>query len=412
MTTFIQLHLLTAYPASNLNRDDTGSPKTLKFGGVERLRVSSQSLKRAIRTSDLFASAIGEAVGLSARSFKEAAGTSLAARSKTFPALIQAEVAKLNQDLAVDPTGLAEKVRAALAKVKGTGGGSEDEEDDEEDTKSSKKGGLKKTKGKLAFGSIDPKSEYGLSTREAVQLGPEEYSRLIEIAKSIAKGRDVDPKQYSVLVEKPKAVDIAMFGRMLADAPKYNVEAAVQVAHAFTTHRVTIEDDYYTAVDDLKNADREEDRGAGFIGIQEYGAGLFYLYVCIDADLLVGNLSKDKALAKKAVAAFIEAAAKVSPKGKQNSYASRGRASYVMGEAGPEAPRTLAAAFMRPVTPEGADGDMARASITKLETLREQFAKAYGDAPGKLQIMDVTKGEGTLAAVIRLAEEAIDGVAA
>lgn len=408
MTTFIQLHFLTAYPASNLNRDDTGSPKTVKFGGADRLRVSSQSLKRAIRTSDLFSAQVGLALGLETPIFSTATGKSLAARSRTFPNVVMEKILAVNPDLSGDIPALGEKIRAALAKTKGS---DQDAEDDEEGSGKSKKGG-KKAKGKLSIGSVDSKSDNGLLTNEAVQLAPEEIDRLNQIARKIAAGEEIDPKDTLVLVEKPKAVDIAMFGRMLADNPAYNVEAAVQVAHAFTTHRVTIEDDYYTAVDDLKNADRTEDRGAGFIGIQEFGAGLFYTYVCIDADLLVGNLSGDKALAKAAMAAFIEAAAKVSPKGKQNSYASRARASYIMGECGPEAPRTLASAFMKPVVADGADADIATLSIWRIETLRKQFASAYGDAPKGLAIMNVEAGNGTLADIIKLATEAIDGAGA
>jgi CRISPR system Cascade subunit CasC len=410
MTTFIQLHFLTPYPASNLNRDDTGSPKTVKFGGADRLRVSSQSLKRAIRTSDLFSAQVGLALGLETPMFSIGAGKSLAARSRTFPSLILDRILEINPKLSGDIPALSDKIRAALAKTKAKGGADQDDKDDDEVAKSEKGG--KKAKGKLSIGSVDAKSEHGLLTNEAIQLAPEEIDRLNRIAESIAANDDVDPRVALVLVEKPKAVDIAMFGRMLADNPGFNVEAAVQVAHAFTTHRVTIEDDYYTAVDDLKNADRTEDRGAGFIGIQEFGAGLFYTYVCIDADLLVGNLSGDKTLAKAATAAFIEAAAKVSPKGKQNSYASRSRAIYVMGEAGPEAPRTLASAFMKPVAPDSADADIAALSIWRLETLREQFHTAYADAPKGLAIMNVAKEEGTLAGIIKLATEAIDGVGA
>ena len=358
MTTFIQLHLLTPYPASNLNRDDTGSPKTVKFGGADRLRVSSQSLKRAIRTSDLFADAVGANRGTRSQIFARALVEELKQRGLDEKAAIERARSAIEVD--------------ALGKLK----------------------------------------KDAAETEQLVHLGPDELERLAALAGALAEGKELDKKATLVLVEKPKAVDIAMFGRMLADNPGYNVEAAVQVAHAFTTHRVTIEDDYYTAVDDLKNADRTEDRGAGFIGIQEFGAGLFYTYVCIDADLLVGNLSGDKALAKAAAAAFIEAAAKVSPKGKQNSYASRSRAIYVMGEAGPEAPRTLASAFMKPVVADSADADIVALSIWRIETLRKQFASAYGDAPEQLKVMDVAKGEGTLADVIKLATEAIDGVGA
>src|SRR5208283_2583322 len=95
----------------------------------------------------------------------------------------------------------------------------------------------------------------------------------------------------AVLQTADGAVDIAMFGRMLADNPDFNRDASVQVAHAFTTNPVEIEDDYYTAVDDLKKP--AEDAGAGFVGEAGFGAGVYYLYVCVDRELLVKNLGGD-----------------------------------------------------------------------------------------------------------------------
>ena len=136
-----------------------------------------------------------------------------------------------------------------------------------------------------------------------------------------------------------------MFGRMLADNADFNREAAVQVAHAYTTHRVAVEDDFYTAVDDLKT--KAEDAGAGFVGELGFGSGLFYLYVCIDTDLLVANLGGNDGLAaKSAVAALTEALATVSPGGKQASFASRSRAAYLLVEKGDQQPRTFAGAFV------------------------------------------------------------------
>ena len=137
-----------------------------------------------------------------------------------------------------------------------------------------------------------------------------------------------------------------MFGRMLADNADFNREAAVQVAHAYTTHRVTVEDDFYTAVDDLKT--KAEDAGAGFVGELGFGSGLFYLYVCIDTDLLVANLGGNDGVAKSAVAALTEALATVSPGGKQASFASRARAEYLLVEKGSQQPRTLGSAFAKP----------------------------------------------------------------
>lgn len=98
-----------------------------------------------------------------------------------------------------------------------------------------------------------------------------------------------------VLRRADGAVDIAMFGRMLADDPAFNRDAAVQVGHAITTHRVLAEDDWFSAVDDLKT--RDEDMGAGHLGEAGFGSGVYYLYACINADLLIENLAGDKDLA-------------------------------------------------------------------------------------------------------------------
>ena len=186
-----------------------------------------------------------------------------------------------------------------------------------------------------------------------------------------------------------------MFGRMLADAPKFNREAAVQVAHAFTTHRANAEDDYYTAVDDLKSRD-EPDVGAGFVGVQEFGAGVFYSYICIDRALLLENLNGDRAVRDSALAALVEAAATVAPKGKQASFASRARAVYVLAEKGSAQPRSLAAAFLKPV---GGD-DQAGTSVLALEHFRDRLDAAYGPCADERCTMDLTKDGGSTLAEI------------
>jgi CRISPR system Cascade subunit CasC len=331
MSRFIQLHLLTAYPAANLNRDDTGRPKTLTFGGAERLRVSSQSLKRAFRTSSVFTEGLPGALGKRSQDFMRALVSALEGRG----------------------LDAVEAVARAEALI-------------EHD----KLGKVKKGKGQ---------------TEQLVHLGPDELATIESLADRLASGTALDEKAMLILKDKPRAADIAMFGRMLADNSGFNVDAAVQVAHAFTTHRVSVEDDYYTAVDDLKNADPDQDRGAGFIGVQEYGAGLFYLYICINADLLVENLSGDAALCADTVEAMIRAAATVSPTGKQNAFASRAKASYLLIEIGEETPRTLAAAFQHAVGSRRNEEDQIEASITRIRDLRAGFAKAYDER------FDVTK---------------------
>ena len=137
---------------------------------------------------------------------------------------------------------------------------------------------------------------------------------------------------------------------MMAAAPDFNVEAAAQVAHAITVHRTEVEDDFFSAVDDLNRG--EDDRGAGHLGEAEFAAGLFYLYLCIDRDLLLRNLGGDQPLAMRTLRALLEAVVKVPPSGKQASFASRAYASYVLAEKGRMQPRSLAVAYLKPVAGE------------------------------------------------------------
>ena len=316
MSHFIQLHLLTAYPPANLNRDDLGRPKTAIMGGAKRLRVSSQSLKRTWRTSDLFTAALADHCGT---------------RTKRLGPNIEKYLLE---------HGVKEKdARAWAAEIAGV------------------------------FGEV-PKGD--VATRQLVHVGPEEQAAVGALVDALAsEKRGPNKEELDLLRYKPAAVDIALFGRMLAAAPRFNVEAACQVAHAITVHAAEVEDDYFTAVDDLNPGD--EDRGAGHIGETGFGAGLFYSYICIDRNQLVDNLRGDEALADRAIAALAEAAIKTSPKGKQNSFGSRAHASYVLAEKGDQQPRALSVAFLRPV----AGQDQADDAIARLEAQVRAFDSAY-----------------------------------
>jgi CRISPR system Cascade subunit CasC len=363
MTTFLQLHLLTAYPASNLNRDDTGRPKTVVFGGKSRLRVSSQSLKRAWRTSQIFEQRLGEHVGKRTQRL----GESILAR------LVKGG---MDAEKALDVT------RAIAARF-----GKLNEKKDKKDGKDEGKNPAYIKQ--LAF------------------IAPEEERAAYVLADKALGGADISKEEIDgLLLKSDTAVDIAMFGRMLADAPAFNREAAVQVAHAMTTHGVDVEDDYYVAVDDLqKSEEHGDDVGTSFIGVQEYGSGLFYLYACIDVDGLVKNLGGNVELARDGVASLIEAAATVSPKGKQNSYGSRARASYVLVERGTQQPRTLAAAFLKPV----AGTDVLTESIQRLDVFRASLDAVYGaNADASTMFRASPDGaEGSLAQVLSFANEAV-----
>jgi len=312
------------------------------MGGAERLRVSSQSLKRAFRTSEVFTARLDGHVGK---------------RSKLFgPQLYERLVAG----------GMAEDQATKVAKIHAA-----------------------------QFGKVkkDAAAQPG-ETEQLVHISPRERAALDALADRLLADEKVEAADGVVLTKSHAAVDIAMFGRMLADAPKFNCDAAVQVAHAITTHRVIVEDDYFTAVDDL--GDRDEDRGAGHIGENEFAAGLFYLYVCINRDLLVTNLGGDETLAEAALAALVEAAATVSPSGKQNSFASRAYASYILAEYGPQQPRSLSVAFLDPV----AGDDYLARSIDALATTREAIDKAYGPCAERRAEMNVPKGAGSLDEIV------------
>jgi CRISPR system Cascade subunit CasC len=381
MTNFLQLHLLTAYAPSNLNRDDTGRPKTAEFGGTQRLRVSSQSLKRAWRTSQVFSSRFDGRMGQ---------------RTQRVGEIIFDHLREQGM-----PEESARETAIFIASAYG----------------------------KPAKGA----KENPLFTKQLAFLSPEEIERATMMAGRVLRGElpvpkakkgkkakeeqaeadedaDGDQKKHpwagELLMEVDHSPDIAMFGRMLADNPRFNREAAVQVAHALTTHRAAVEDDYYVAVDDRKNPADREDAGTSFIGVQEFGAGLFYLYLCVDCDLLTRNLGGDAMLAKETVAALIESAATVAPGGKQASFASRARASFGLAECGAQQPRSLAAAFLAPVGRKEADGNLVNASVSRLLGFRSNLDQVYGpctDASAQFQATP-EGASGSLAELLRFSE--------
>lgn len=350
MSRFIQLHALTAYPPANLNRDDTGRPKTALLGDALRLRVSSQSLKRAWRTSDLFEAAIGE--------------QHLGTRTK----LLGVELHQFLTEGGVADKQAREWARAIAGQF-----------------------------GKL---KADKKTDNDddLQIEQLAHLSPAERAAAEALARACAERQTAPTADELKLLARPRtAVDIAMFGRMLADTPAFNMEAAVQVAHAVSVHKVAVEDDYFSAVDDLNQG--LEDKGAGHIGERGYGAGLFYLYLCINRELLQQNLGGDAALAGQALQGLLHAVTQVAPTGMQNSFGSRARASYLLAEKGSQQPRSLVQAFLKPVKPYG-EQDMLALAVAALEQRRENFDRVYGACADARCHFDVERGEGSLAEVV------------
>ncbi|PUB10537.1 type I-E CRISPR-associated protein Cas7/Cse4/CasC [Yoonia sediminilitoris] len=342
MTTFLQFHVLTEYGPSNPNRDDQGRPKQANVGGAPRLRISSQSSKRAIRESSFFALDLKDHQGTRTKRLFEGLRDHLV-------------VGGAKQDAAV---AAAEQVAVIFGKLETP----------------DKKAPEKKIGTTLAF------------------ISPAEWSLAEELAEKVLSGEDL-PKDKDlkrlVLRKADGAIDIAMFGRMLADDADFNRDAAVQVSHAITTHTAVVEDDWYSAVDDLNKA---EDSGAGHLGESGFGSGIYYQYVCVNVDLLVENLAGNRELAAKGLEALARGVAMATPTGKQNSYANRPRAYYIRAEAGPQQPRDLTGAFFSPVKAQ----PWERTSVEALTKTAENIDRAYGKTYDRISVMDVRASIGSL----------------
>ncbi|GIW10800.1 MAG: type I-E CRISPR-associated protein Cas7/Cse4/CasC [Dehalococcoidia bacterium] len=344
----LELHILQNFAPSNLNRDDTGSPKYCEFGGYRRARISSQCIKRAIR-----------------RDFGQQGlvpPDQLALRSKRF-------VDRIGEELAAhtgQPLELAKGVvEAALATLNFT-----------------LAGGGEKTEYLLYFGQQEIER-----IREFAQ---QHWDRLVVSAVAgqqkdkQAKGgkKDTKDEETKLLANELKkhldggrAADLALFGRMLADLPERNIDAAAQVAHAISTHEVTTQFDYYTAVDDLKP---EETEGADMIGTVEFNSACYYRYANVDLDQLRSNLKNDWELAVNTVAAFVQASIEAIPTGKQNSFAAHNPPALIVALLRRRGSWSLANAFLKPVRP-GRDGDLVCASARALDEHWKELVDLYGD---------------------------------
>jgi CRISPR system Cascade subunit CasC len=342
---FVELHLLQSFAPSNLNRDDTGSPKDCEFGGVRRARISSQCLKRAVRTA-----------------MKD---------EQLLPPEALAERTKLVSDAITQrliARGHDEAQARAVAEVTLRGAGLDVE---------------------------DGKTEYllflGRGEIEALaRLCHEYWGQLTPLVSATTQvegpgrtrkqaGKDALPKEIAQAARDRlnggKAADLALFGRMLADLPTQNVEAASQVAHAISTHKVSVEFDFYTAVDDLQ---ARAETGAGMMGTVEFNSACYYRYANVDVDQLERNLDGDRELALKTLGAFMQASIDAIPTGKQNSMAAQNLPAFVLAVVRERGLWSLANAFEKPVRANG-DAGLVEQSIVALDAQWGKLARVYGE---------------------------------
>lgn len=191
--------------------------------------------------------------------------------------------------------------------------------------------------------------------------------------------KDIVAAMVKAYRDRVAAPDIALFGRMLASEPKLNLEAACQVAHAISTHRVSMEMDYFTAVDDVREAN--EETGAGHINTFGFNSSCFYRYARIDWQQLVDNLGGDKGLARRAVEGFLRASLIAVPSGKQNSTAPLNPASFILSVVRRDGMGwNLANAFEKPVTVQtGRNSSIVTESIAALDRYWGKLEAVYGN---------------------------------
>lgn len=362
MKTLIEIHAIQNYAPSNLNRDDTGAPKDAFFGGTRRARISSQCLKRSVR--EYFK-------GKRDEGFFNA--DELAVRTK-----------RLYQAIADD--------------LKGKRGQEE---------------AMAKAKIALSYVKLQPaedgKTQYllFLGQKEIAELAEtidKHWDAIIPISEETedkAKGKGKAKKAAASGAPKEvqekilshfnggKAVDVALFGRMLADMPEKNQNAACQVAHAISTHAVEREFDFYTAVDDLKP---EDTAGADMMGTVEFNSACFYRYAVVDWEKLVENLQSDSELARKGLRAFLEGFVIAEPTGKQNTFAAHNPPEFVaVSVRRNTAPRSLANAFETAIRVRKEES-LTKRSVEEMVKKANTLQAAYG-GEGQTLVLNLTQAD-------------------
>lgn len=332
---FLELHLLQNFALSNLNRDDTGAPKTCIFGGTRRARISSQCLKRAIRTY-----------------FRQ-------------HELVPSEL------LSYRTKWLRRELAARL-----TAGGMAGEKAGETAGKA-----LEMLELKLK----NDKTEYllMLGEREIAKLADlcQEHADTLLAADGGKRGKKEKADGLAQLflgaLNGGDALDIALFGRMIATHAEKNVDAAVQMAHAFSTHSVATEFDFFSAVDDLKQPDDEEGAGAGMLGTTLYNSSCYYRYANVDLRQLSANLSGNGTHVQTAIRSFLVGAVHAVPTGKRTNSAPQNLPALIMAVVRDHGLWSLANAFVKPVFARVQD-DLVQLSAEQLVRHWGELSRLYG----------------------------------
>jgi CRISPR system Cascade subunit CasC len=362
----VELHMIQNFAPSNLNRDEANTPKDCRFGGYRRARISSQCIKRSVRQHGAFRKAIQAAEG------------NLAIRTKRIIGKLADIFIEKHGKSREDSNALAERA-IMLFGIK---------RDDKRQDKTSVLLYLGENElndlANIAVSSWKLISEIESSVDENEDESTAKKARKKKkAAPKLTKEQSAVQKELQKVVSDDRlkngsyAADIALFGRMVADKSlkNMNVNAACQVAHAISTHKVEMEMDYFTAVDDLLP---EEDSGSDMIGIVEFNSSCFYRYSAIDLNILNKNLGFNRDLAAATVRGYVEASVKAVPTGKQNSMSAQNPPGYVRVLVRKNGfPWSLANAFQKPIF-QSQDQNLEESSIVALDNYLRRLKNIYG----------------------------------
>ena len=359
---YLDLHVIQTVPPSCVNRDDTGSPKTAFYGGVRRARISSQSWKRAMRSS-----------------FKETFGENIGIRTLRVVELIADKITEKNPSVdRIQAQETAEKLLETYGiKLK------------ENKTKKSKE--------------ADPKLS------GALMFITSRHTELLADLVLSEEYKSMDPKSIKAAVKdiltSNNSPDIILFGRMLADDPSLNVDASCQIAHAISTHKVENEYDYFTAMDDLSP---EDTAGAGMIGTVEFNSSTLYRYATLAVHELAAGYAESGETILNTVREYIRSFVLSMPTGKQNTFANRTVPDAVLISLRKDQPVNLVGAFEIPVA--AGSGGYALPSAKKLAEYERKICADFVSLPVKT--WQIGTGLEDLGPSVSLSEAIEDVVAA
>lgn len=336
----ISFHCLTAYPPSNPNRDELGQPKTAVVGGVTRQRISSQSIKRAWRLSEPM--------------------QELDANNSIRTRMLCPELKKLL-------VGLERTEKEAQAWAEEIAG---------------------------AFGKVDKKKG---KHAEMVVFDQSEWDGALEYARQCHESNQAPTEDGAkALRRQTVSIDCALFGRMRANAPDLNRDAAMAVSHPLSVNKALIEADFWTSVDDLSREGDSAEAGSGGMGDVEFGSALYYTFAQLSVDSLIANLALEglreeaqaRALAPAVIDALVTAIATATPSGHRTTFGNVVRASYLRVECGQSSGNLFCQAYEKPI-------NGALPAIEALRAAADQQARAYG-LEQKVIELSVPEGIGSL----------------